>query len=396
MLRPKSLNRIRSSFNTQKYFFCTRINKQNYYILSNCLITTKYKHSLLLPQPISLHSKYPFSGDIEEKEGKQEQETMSAAITDYFKPKRANKKRKHDEDEGGEIDPIEPSEKSTKEDGEQMVIEPSKKRKKTVKLSKDETKDESEEEEDDEDLEQEEEEQEAPKEITYANFDELIEKSWRKMLKKEFGKVYFKQLRRKLVAENEAGKEIFPPLKMTFRAFELTPWDNLKCVIVGQDPYHDDNQAEGLCFSVQKGIKIPSSLRNMMKEATSDFGFVNPGHGSLIQWGEQGVLLLNTVLTVEAHKANSHKKFGWQEFTDAVIKCISDKHDGVVFILWGGQAKKKKKIINMNKHKIVESAHPSGLSASRGFYGSKPYSKTNAFLKELGKTEINWQIDPSK
>ena len=131
----------------------------------------------------------------------------------------------------------------------------------------------------------------------------------------------------------------------------------------------------------------------MYKEAQTDVDFKIPKHGSLIQWGQQGVLLLNTVLTVEAHSANSHKKFGWQKFTDAVIKAISDKHDGVVFILWGGQAKKKKKMINTKKHKIVESAHPSGLSAHRGFFGSKPYSKTNAFLKELGKEPINWQID---
>lgn len=311
---------------------------------------------------------------------------MAASITDYFKPK-TNKKRKHEEIESDE-----------EGQDENQPLEPSKKRKKTIKIHKDkdtksdETKEESpdEEEEEDDDI-------TPPEDVTYANIDALFPKSWGKYLSSQFGKIYFKKLRKTLDAEHKKGKEIFPPLAMTFKAFDLCPWDNLKCVIVGQDPYHDDNQAEGLCFSVQKGIKIPSSLRNMFKEATNDDGlspsFVKPSHGSLIKWGEQGVLLLNTVLTVEAHKANSHKKYGWQEFTDAVIKVISDKHPGVVFILWGGQARKKKKIINTGKHKIVESAHPSGLSASRGFYGSKPYSKTNAFLKELGKTEIDWQIE---
>jgi len=326
---------------------------------------------------------------------------MSGVITDFFKPKEVkkprNKKRKYDEDEGGEIKPIEPSisTDTTSTDTTSTISEPNKKRKKLM---------ESKEESDDEDMHQDDVEKEKEKKkekkkpinITYANCHELLHESWTKMLKLEFKKDYFHDLRRKLEAEQNRGIEIFPPLKMVFRAFEVCPWNELKVVLLGQDPYHDDNQAEGLCFSVQKGIKIPSSLKNMMKEATDDVGFKNPGHGSLIQWGEQGVLLLNTVLTVQAHKANSHKKFGWTKFTDAVIKIISEKHDGVVFILWGKQAQNKKKIINTKKHKIVESAHPSGLSAHRGFYGSKPYSKCNAFLKELGKQPINWQIDPSK
>eukprot|EP00486_Rosalina_sp_Unknown_P000165 CAMPEP_0201566140 /NCGR_PEP_ID=MMETSP0190_2-20130828/5708_1 /ASSEMBLY_ACC=CAM_ASM_000263 /TAXON_ID=37353 /ORGANISM="Rosalina sp." /LENGTH=210 /DNA_ID=CAMNT_0047984439 /DNA_START=104 /DNA_END=733 /DNA_ORIENTATION=+ len=210
---------------------------------------------------------------------------MAASITDYFKPKN-NKKRKHDEIENdSEVDDDQP-------------LEPSKKRKKTIQLNKtsDETKEESSEEEEEEDQDDD---IKPPENVSYANIEELFPKSWRKHLKKEFGKIYFKNLRKKLEAEHNAGKEIFPPLEMTFKAFELTPWDNLKCVIVGQDPYHDDHQAEGLCFSVQKGIKIPSSLRNMFKEACDDDGlsprFKKPTHGSLRKWGEQGVLLLNTV-----------------------------------------------------------------------------------------------------
>jgi len=230
--------------------------------------------------------------------------------------------------------------------------------------------------------------------ISYANCHKLLPSSWKKVLKNEFKKSYFKQLFRKLAMEEKRETEIFPPAHMVFRAFELCPWDQLKVVILGQDPYHDDGQAEGICFSVQKGIKIPPSLRNMYKEAATDVGLEHPGHGSLIQWGKQGILLLNTVLTVEAHKANSHKKFGWTQFTDAVIHAISRQHKDVVFVLWGNQAKKKKDMINTSKHKIVSSAHPSPLSASRGFFGSKPYSKCNKLLKAMGKTEIDWQIKP--
>jgi len=163
-------------------------------------------------------------------------------------------------------------------------------------------------------------------------------------------------------------------------------------VILGQDPYHDNGQAEGLCFSVARGIDLPSSLKNMYKEAKSDVGFASPGHGSLVHWAMQGVLLINTALTVQAHKANSHSKFGWHEFTDAVIKAISKHHSGVVFILWGKEAQKKSSFIDQSKHKIIQSAHPSGLSASRGFFGSKPFSKTNALLQKMSREPINWQI----
>ncbi|ETO28995.1 uracil-DNA glycosylase [Reticulomyxa filosa] len=163
----------------------------------------------------------------------------------------------------------------------------------------------------------------------------------------------------------KSGKTIFPPIKQVFRCFELCPREQLKVVLLGQDPYHDDRQAEGLCFSVAKGIALPSSLRNIFKEAKNDVGFEAPGHGSLVHWGMQGVLLLNTALTVEAHKANSHSKFGWHEFTDSVIKAISKLLSGVVFILWGKEAQKKAAFIDQTKHKIITSAHPSGLSANR-------------------------------
>ena len=184
-------------------------------------------------------------------------------------------------------------------------------------------------------------------------------------------------------------------MNLVFAAFALCQWEDLRVVILGQDPYHDDGQAEGLCFSVPQGIKIPSSLRNIYKEAASDLGvshFGKPNHGDLKAWAKQGVLLLNTVLTVQAHKANSHSKFGWQKFTDSVIKTISKKHDGVVFIFWGKQAQKKETLIDTSKHRIIKSAHPSGLSAHRGFYGSKPFSKTNQLLAEMGKPPIDWRL----
>eukprot|EP00484_Ammonia_sp_Unknown_P030194 CAMPEP_0197029908 /NCGR_PEP_ID=MMETSP1384-20130603/9251_1 /TAXON_ID=29189 /ORGANISM="Ammonia sp." /LENGTH=347 /DNA_ID=CAMNT_0042459155 /DNA_START=136 /DNA_END=1179 /DNA_ORIENTATION=- len=346
---------------------------------------------------------------------------MSASITDYFQPKQTatstnTKKRKHPDNEDAEEATTDCPESAvsteTTSTSSSSVSEPTRKRMKLNNDAAPETKQESDDEEDDEDEDmvqdttkptkptsstdkENEPDTVKPgkeaKDITYANCDELLHESWRKVLAAEFEKAYFKQLRKKLDAAQKSKVEIFPPLQHTFRAFEFCPWDQLKVVLLGQDPYHDDGQAEGLCFSVPSGIKVPSSLKNMMKEAKTDVDFVDPGHGSLVKWAEQGVLLLNTVLTVQAHKANSHKDFGWQQFTDAVIKAVSEKHDGVVFILWGGQAKKKKKMINTKKHKVVESAHPSGLSAHRGFFGSKPYSKTNAFLKELGKEEINWQ-----
>jgi len=231
--------------------------------------------------------------------------------------------------------------------------------------------------------------------ISYSNCELLLDPSWKPHLKTEFDKPYFKELKRFLGKEEKKGVEIFPPVHKVFAAFQLCPWDKLKVVILGQDPYNDNGQAEGLCFSVPRGIAVPSSLKNIYKEAASDVKLVIPNHGSLIEWGQRGVLLLNTVLTVQAHKANSHKNSGWTKFTDAVIQEISKKHDGVVFILWGKQAQAKGKMIDKKKHRIVESPHPSGLSANRGFFGSKCFSKTNKFLQELGKDPIDWQISAS-
>ena len=232
------------------------------------------------------------------------------------------------------------------------------------------------------------------KNISYYNCELLLNKTWKLLLKNEFKKEYYIKLKKNLKNCEDSGKTIYPPVNEVFAAFDYCPFNILKCVIIGQDPYHDVGQAEGLCFSVKKGIKIPSSLRNIFKEALNDdIKFIKPNHGSLINWAKEGILLLNTVLTVEAHKANSHKKFGWQIFTDNIIKLISNKHDGCIFILWGKQAQKKSILINKIKHKIISSAHPSGLSASRGFYGSKPYSKTNKLLIKMGKQPINWLIN---
>lgn len=231
--------------------------------------------------------------------------------------------------------------------------------------------------------------------ISFGNCDELFPNDWREFLGKEFTKEYFSNLCKTLEKEEKAnGVQIYPVIEHVFRAFSLCSWSALKVVILGQDPYHGPKQAEGLCFSVQKGVRLPSSLRNIFKEAATDVGFVHPGHGSLTEWATQGILLLNTVLTVRAGSANSHKKYGWQKFTDAVIQCISKKkrEKGCVFILWGKQSQKKLKMIDVNKHRIIQSVHPSGLSAHRGFFGSKPFSKTNKFLKEMGyETSIDWQ-----
>lgn len=231
--------------------------------------------------------------------------------------------------------------------------------------------------------------------VKFTNLETALEPSWKQRLKGEFEKDYFKTLKKKLAEEVNKGVTIYPPPHQVYRAFELCPWSNLKVVLLGQDPYHGPGQAEGLCFSVQKGLKkLPPSLKNMYKEAVTDVGLQMPNHGSLVQWGKQGVLMLNTVLTVKKKTANSHKKFGWQKFTDAVIKLISREQEGVVFILWGGQAKKKAKFIDKTRHRIVQMTHPSPLGANKGgWWGTKPYGKTNDFLKELGKEPIDWTID---
>ncbi|ANQ47723.1 uracil-DNA glycosylase [Flammeovirga sp. MY04] len=219
--------------------------------------------------------------------------------------------------------------------------------------------------------------------------DVKIASSWKDKLQEEFDKPYFEELVTFVKAEY-ASKEIFPPASQIFNAFDRCKFDDIKVVIIGQDPYHDVNQAHGLCFSVNDGVKIPPSLRNIFKEIKNDLGIEPPTSGNLERWADQGVLLLNATLTVEAHKAGSHQKKGWEEFTSAVIKKVSDECEGVVFLLWGSYAQKKGEVIDETRHKVFKSVHPSPLSASRGFFGNHQFSNTNAYLKQNGKTAIQW------
>lgn len=218
---------------------------------------------------------------------------------------------------------------------------------------------------------------------------EIIEQSWKKTLQPEFEKPYFKDLTT-FVKEEYATQTIFPPANLIFNAFDQCPLDQVKVVIIGQDPYHDDNQAHGLCFSVNDGIKIPPSLRNIFKEQAQDLDLPIPESGNLERWAKQGVLLLNATLTVRAHQAASHQRKGWEKFTDAVIQQVSEECNDVVFLLWGNYAQRKGEVINEEKHLILKSVHPSPLSASRGFYGNHHFSKTNTFLVRKGKEKIEW------
>ncbi|WP_457126031.1 uracil-DNA glycosylase [Mucilaginibacter sp. HD30] len=221
-----------------------------------------------------------------------------------------------------------------------------------------------------------------------------LEPSWLQVLGNEFEKDYMLKLKQFLKEEKQAGKIIYPKGGDIFNAFWKTPFDKLKVVIIGQDPYHGANQAHGLSFSVQKGISTPPSLQNIYKELATDIpGFVIPRSGDLTHWAEQGVLLLNATLTVRAGEAGSHQKKGWEQFTDTVIKTISDKKTGVVFILWGAYAQSKSVLIDDTKHLVIKSSHPSPMAVIKGnFYGSKPFSKTNAYLEKTGKKAIDWQI----
>ena len=220
---------------------------------------------------------------------------------------------------------------------------------------------------------------------------DFMETSWRPVLIEETRKPYFKQLQ-KFVAEERQKYTVFPPEAEVFSALQLTPVEKVSVLILGQDPYHDDNQAHGLCFSVQPGVSIPPSLLNIFKELKEDLGYRIANNGHLTHWAEQGVLLLNAVLTVQAHQANSHKEQGWERFTDAVIEAVNAKTDPVVFVLWGANARKKISLIDRSRHLVIESAHPSPLSAYRGFFGSRPFSRINTALRAAGKTEIDWQI----
>ncbi len=216
-----------------------------------------------------------------------------------------------------------------------------------------------------------------------------IEKSWQEVLQPEFDKPYFENLVG-FVKQEYASRTIFPPAGQIFNAFNTCPFNNVKVVILGQDPYHGPGQAHGLCFSVNDGIQFPPSLQNIFKEITSDLGIPAPKTGNLTRWAEQGVLLLNATLTVRASQAGSHQGKGWEEFTDAVIKTISEKAENVVFILWGSYAIKKKSLINASKHCILTAPHPSPLSSYRGFFGCKHFSQTNTYLTSKGKTPIEW------
>jgi uracil-DNA glycosylase len=225
-----------------------------------------------------------------------------------------------------------------------------------------------------------------------AENDVQIEASWKAALAEEFQKPYFQTLKAFLKQELQAGKTIFPPGKFIFNAFNSTPFEQVKVVILGQDPYHGPGQAHGLCFSVQHGVPAPPSLVNMYKELQTDLGIPIPSHGNLQHWADQGVLLLNAMLTVEAHKAGSHKGKGWETFTDAVIKKLNEERVGLVFLLWGSYAQAKGAHIDTRRHHVLKTVHPSPLSAYNGFFGCKHFSQTNALLEKMGKSPIDWKV----
>ncbi|MDO4620208.1 MAG: uracil-DNA glycosylase [Lachnospiraceae bacterium] len=215
--------------------------------------------------------------------------------------------------------------------------------------------------------------------------------AWAEALREEFAKPYYAKLYQTVLREYQT-QLVYPPDKDIFNAFTYTPLEDVRVLILGQDPYHEPGQANGLSFSVNPGIRIPPSLQNICKELQSDLGCEIPDNGDLTCWAKQGVMLLNTVLTVRAHQANSHKNIGWEEFTDAAIRALAAQDRPIVFILWGGQARKKKSMITNPKHYVIESVHPSPLSAYNGFFGSRPFSKCNQFLIDNGLTPIDWQI----
>jgi uracil-DNA glycosylase len=222
--------------------------------------------------------------------------------------------------------------------------------------------------------------------------DVKIEASWKEMLKEEFAKPYFLQITDFLKNEKAQGKIIYPPGSLIFNAFNTTPFDKVKVVIIGQDPYHGPGQAHGLSFSVPNGVPAPPSLVNIFKELKTDMGIPIPSHGNLSHWAEQGVLLLNASLTVRANEPMSHSKIGWVEFTDAAIKTISEKKNNVVFLLWGKFAQEKQLLIDAKKHLLLKAAHPSPFSADKGFFGCKHFSKTNEYLQQQHIEMIDWKI----
>ncbi len=228
--------------------------------------------------------------------------------------------------------------------------------------------------------------------ITINIEDIKINDDWKEFLKEEFNKNYFLEIKKRYIQALNNNAIIYPPANLTFNAFNLTPLDGLKIVLLGQDPYHQPNQAMGLSFSVPYGVKIPPSLLNIYKELKTDLDIEPSKSGDLSSWAKQGILLLNSILSVEAGKPASHSSWGWQEFSDAVISKLSLEKSGLIFMLWGNYAKSKKALIDTNKHFILEAAHPSPL-ARTGFLGCKHFSKANEILKNLGKNPINWQLD---
>jgi uracil-DNA glycosylase len=226
---------------------------------------------------------------------------------------------------------------------------------------------------------------------TSAPVDEFVlPASWQGVLAEETAKPYFAKLTG-FVAAQRAEHQVFPPAGEVFSALESTPYDKVEVLLLGQDPYHDDNQAHGMCFSVKRGVRVPPSLRNVYKEMESDLGIPAAAHGNLQAWADQGVLLLNAVLTVRAHEANSHKGKGWEQFTDAVIRAVNDREKPAVFVLWGNYAKKKLPLIDTSRHIVVQGAHPSPLSAKL-FLGSKPFSQIDKALADLGLPAIDWRL----
>lgn len=219
-----------------------------------------------------------------------------------------------------------------------------------------------------------------------------LEESWKRALAEEFSADYMAVLRDFLLRQKQAGKAVFPPGDEIFSALDYTPLEKTKVVILGQDPYHGPGQAHGLCFSVKPGIAIPPSLMNIYKELRADVGIAPVPHGCLTHWAKQGVLLLNAVLTVEAHKAASHQGKGWERFTDSIVNVLNNEKQGLVFLLWGSYAQKKGAMIDRKKHCVLQSPHPSPLSASRGFFGNNHFSRANAYLVEQGIEAIDWQL----
>lgn len=218
-----------------------------------------------------------------------------------------------------------------------------------------------------------------------------IEENWKKVLKHEFEQPYFQSIATYLRKAKGNGKKVYPPGSLIFNAFNTTPFEKVKVVILGQDPYHNPGEAMGLSFSVPKGVRVPPSLRNIYKELKDDIGLTPPQHGDLTKWAEQGVFLLNAMLTVEHKSAGSHRKIGWQDFTNAVIRKLSDEREGLVFMLWGGFARKKKELIDRDKHLVLEAAHPSPL-AGGAYFGSRHFSQANAYLEQQGKEPIDWSL----